>query len=88
MLVYQSQFDLIIPPSATLRFLTGIDYELSSYFYKTNMAILTIKNQLKGFIKLGGKLQYVMVIETGQLMHQDQPEVVYELVKSYVEQVV
>lgn len=27
-LIYQSQFDLLIPPSATMRWLNELDYEL------------------------------------------------------------
>ncbi|CAD8116612.1 unnamed protein product [Paramecium sonneborni] len=87
-LVYQSQFDMLIPPSGTMRWLISIEYELDDFFYQSSLTKQMKDDQIIGLWKRGGYLEYLFVLNTGQVMHRDNNDTSMSLIQQYLENII
>ncbi|CAD8100351.1 unnamed protein product [Paramecium primaurelia] len=87
-LVYQSQYDMLIPPSGTMKWLISIQYELDDFFYQNQLIKLMKDDKLIGLQKRGGYLEYLFVLNTGQVMHRDNCNNSMILIQQYLESII
>ncbi|CAD8109249.1 unnamed protein product [Paramecium sonneborni] len=87
-LIYQSQFDMLIPPSGTMQWLISINYELDDFFYQSQLTKQMKDDQLIGLWKRGGYLEYLIVLNTGQVMHRDNHNTSMSLIQYYLESII
>jgi hypothetical protein len=79
---------MLIPPSATMKWLTSINYELSEFFYQNKLTRIKKEDQLVGLLKRGGHLEYIFVLESGQVMHRDSCNISTSIIKQYLESII
>ncbi|KAM3130542.1 hypothetical protein pb186bvf_017351 [Paramecium bursaria] len=82
-LIYQSQFDMTVNVPGTMRWVYQINYFLQQNFQK-NYNILVIQGKNEGIVKKAGKLEYRMVQKSGQLMHQDKPNITFGIIQEWL----